>query len=364
MTDMRINLPGYVPERRNGRLRHRVRVEGQKKRRITLPCGPDDPEFLNHYYAAREGNVLAAPKPRPKPSPQTLRGVCDEYLTWLEAQAKAGNMSPLTHKQRSSVLSAACGFIGEDGITAMGDYHFKLPSGAMVHIRDQWGAVTSQADTCTKALRAVYERLIERGRIDYNPAATVKFIHVSKGGAVPWSVEDVKQFLKTHPSGTAAYTWLMLTMFTGARREDLALLGRAHEVRRDGLTWIEWQPGKKGSAFVSMPLLKPLSDAIRAQSVIGPTYLLNQHGRPFKNGGVLGRSVQKWTATAGLENRSSHGLRKALATLLSEYGATQHQIMAVMAHTKASTSEIYTKSAERSRLAKDAMALLDGLKLG
>lgn len=36
-----------------------------------------------------------------------------------------------------------------------------------------------------------------------------------------------------------------------------------------------------GAAKVSLPILPPLWAATRAQSVIGPTYLLTQHGQSF-----------------------------------------------------------------------------------
>ncbi|MGP1357195.1 MAG: tyrosine-type recombinase/integrase [Roseicyclus sp.] len=98
--------------------------------------------------------------------------------------------------------------------------------------------------------------------------------------------------------------------------------------------------------------------------VVGPTYLLGIHGRPFKNGNVLGNKVQDWTREAGLENRSSHGLRKSLAELLAEQGATSHQIMSVLAHTQSKTTEIYTKGAERTRLARAAMNAIAGLRIG
>ena len=239
----------------------------------------------------------------------------------------------------------------------MGALTSPLPRAALIHIRDAWGARTAQADNCIKAFRAVYSGL------DSTPTAGIKSVHASRGGATAWSIAEVRQFMAQHPSGTAARMWMMLAMFSTARISDLTKLGRGHEIQRDGITWLEWQPGKKGSAFVSLPLAPQLIEEARAQIVIGSAYILNAHGKPFRSSGALGIRVQRWTDTAGLTQRSSHGLRKAGAVLLAESGATQHQIMAVMAHTSPQTSEIYTRSAARARLAAEAMRSISGFRL-
>ena len=46
--------------------------------------------------------------------------------------------------------------------------------------------------------------------------------------------------------------------------------------------------------------------------------------------------------------------------LRAEAGCASHQIMAIMAHTQAKTSEIDTRAAERRILAADAFAELAG----
>ena len=96
--------------------------------------------------------------------------------------------------------------------------------------------------------------------------------------------------------------------------------------------------------------------------MIGPTYLLTDQGKPFATPEALRNRVQKWCASAGLVNRSSHGVRKAVGDMLAEAGCTQHQIMDVMAHTQARTSEIYTKDVSRQNLAAAAMTLMSGFK--
>ncbi|ANT62662.1 hypothetical protein AYJ57_20005 [Salipiger sp. CCB-MM3] len=103
--------------------------------------------------------------------------------------------------------------------------------------------------------------------------------------------------------------------------------------------------------------------ATRGMTVQGKTYLLSKHGRSFRSPEVLGNTVQRWTSEAGLTARSSHGLRKALGGLLGELGCSELQIMSILSHTEPTTSSIYTKSAERRRLAREAMQMVGGLKL-
>lgn len=81
-------------------------------------------------------------------------------------------------------------------------------------------------------------------------------------------------------------------------------------------------------------MLPPLLKAARAQKVQGATYLLTAAGKPFSTAESLRNRVQKWCAAAGIEGKSSHGIRKAAAELLAEAGCTQHQIMALMVGTE------------------------------
>ncbi len=359
--DMRVDFPGLLIERhRNGSPRIRVRVEGNADLRIHIPVTPDHPDFAHHYHAARAGQLWQPPKA--KGIEHSLDWLTGRYLKFLADMASSGQMSPLTLKQRKSILTRLCDFTDDDG-TRYGACDMNAPTSAFVRIRDTWAGNPGAADNLIKSIRALYKWAMDRGEIDANPAAGIGKINRNpKGGAVPWSADDMRKFKDTHPPGTTAHLWLTLEAFTAGRIGDLVWLGRDQETTRQGHLWLEWQPRKKGSAFVSIPMLPPLIEATRAARVIGPTYLLTDQGKPFATPEALRNRVQKWCASAGLVNRSSHGVRKAVGDMLAEAGCTQHQIMAVMAHTNASTSEIYTKGANRSTLAAAAMDSLSNLK--
>jgi integrase len=359
---MRVRFRGYVPERMpSGETRHRVRVAGDPKKRIVIPVGPDDPAFSEHYHAARMGQRIEHARPMAV-AVNSLDGFIAEYLDHLTAQVAAGRASPLTLKQRRSLLKAACNFLSPER-DRMGSLHVDLPQAAMLHIQDCWGSKTGQADNTIKSLSAAYAWGMSRGRVGANPAAGVPRIHKNQGGAVAWSSDDLRAFMAQHGEGTTARLWLLLALFTGARRADLAILGRANEVNRGGVTWLDYQPGKKGSAPASLPMAPQLYEAIRAMVVQGPAYLLTKHGRPFASADSLARSIEDWTAQAKLTGRSSHGVRKGLAGLLAEMRCSEHLIMTILTHTNPVTSSVYTKSADRRAMAVEAVRVMGEFKL-
>lgn len=358
---MRIHLTGFVIEKnRNGSPRYRVRVEGQPGRKITIPVGPEHRDFQNYYQAARIGETWTPPKEQAPE--QSLDWLKDRYMDFLKRMVQAGQMSPATLKQRRSVLTRLCDFPDGDG-GRYGDFHVDAPQAAFVEIRDAWADKPGAADNLIKSIRAVYKFAMERGYVNSNPAAGIGVINTSpKGGAKPWTAGHLKKFKKRHPFGTTAHLWLTLQAFTACRIGDACWLGRDQEVVYAGETWLEWQPRKKGSAPVSLPMLPPLYEATRHSKIVGSAYILNERGKPFKTGEALRTRVQRWCKEAEIPGMSSHGVRKAMGEILAEAGCTQHQIMSVMAHTQAKTSEIYTRGAQRRVLAADAMRAIAHLE--
>ncbi|RHZ92844.1 site-specific integrase [Cereibacter sphaeroides] len=291
-----------------------------------------------------------------------MEWLVEKYLAHLGSLVEADLASPLTLRQRKSQLRRMCAMQTDDGGT-YGEYDMRAPRSAIIAARDQWRNKPGEADNLVKSISAMYRWAIDEAEIaTENPAAGIKKLNRGGGGAAPWTAEDLKKFRDRHPLGTTAHLWLTLQMFTACRIDDARKLGRGNEMERAGALWLEWQPGKRGSAPVSMPMLPQLIVAARAQKVQGVTYLLTDYGKPFSTAESLRNRVRKWCAAAGIEGKSSHGIRKAAGELLAEAGCSQHQIMAIMAHTQAKTSEIYTKGAQRRVLAADAAAALAGLE--
>jgi integrase len=354
VNDVRKNYPGLTIETlKSGKQRIRVRVEGFPNKKIRINVNLDHPKFSEHYWNARAGIELEAER-ESSAIRHSIQWLTDKYLIHLVRMVDSGQASPSTLRQRKSLLTRFCQHQTDTG-DLYGVMSLNAPTSAFIAVRDARASTPAEADNMMKAARAMYQWGCDVGHAEANPLVGIKKIHRSKGGATPWTAEDLRKFKKTHPTGTMAHLALTLHMFTAARSSDAIWRGRRQEFDSHGTRWLGWQPKKRGAAYVEIPIAQPLREAIAAVARIGDSYVLNDHGNPFKSPDSYRNWFRKRCDQAGLVGRSSHGVRKALAELLAEEGCSEHQIMAVLSHTQPSTSAIYTKGAERRTLAAEAM---------
>jgi integrase len=340
-----------------GSARFRVRVEGDKRKRITLPVGPGERGFEEAYWKARAGLQPDAPdEPTTTPEAHRLDHLIDRYLAALEAKVAAGVASPGTLKGHRSLLRRASDVKDPLG-RRIGSLSADLPREAFIAVMDSFGEHTGAADNSIKALRAAYRWGQDRGFPDNSPVFSISKQHKNRGGATPWSRGDAKLFLDTHPPGTAARLWFWLAVNTMARIGDTYRLGPGHIQTFEEARFIAWQPAKKGSAPVSVPILPQLEDELSRHEP-GATFIQTKTGKPFQSAEALRNRIQKWTSAAGLEKRTQHGVRKGAAKLIAEAGGSQYELMSAMAHLEAATSEVYTRDTDRRLLAAEAISKL------
>jgi len=259
---MKYRFPGLLEDKTaTGTIRWRVRAEGTDKK-IPIPGGPGTPGFDDHYAAARRGEKLETVKPM-KAKTGTLDELCQKFEAWMVEQVDQDKMSKLTLGGRRTGMGQACDTLGPDG-GRIGSLDADLPEEAFVLIQDGFGGRTAAADTCIKALRAAYKWGSKRGYPKNSAVFSVEKIHTDGGGAVPWTAGDVKMFLSKYGPGTMGRLWFCLAYATHSRIGDAPTMGPGNEAHHDGIRFIEWQPSKKGSAFVSIPMEEMLSEIGRA----------------------------------------------------------------------------------------------------
>ncbi len=363
--EMRLRFPGLMEERLpSGAYRFRVRVKGDKSRKITLPCGPEDPEFQDAYAAARRGIKPASTTKAPHIQPGTVGWLVSAYMRHLEELVRSGNASNLTLKQRRGLADRLLDQKSTSGRSKGMPYRelpIMIPESELLALVDSMMATPGAAKNMMKLVKAMYAWAVPRNHCPYNPAAGIKVAYKNQGGAKPWTIEDLEKFRRRHPIGTMPHLALTLFMFTACRISCAVTLGRAMEQTIEGEPWLSWHPRKKGSRPVEIPILPPLQKAIRAQKLVGSTYLLTSKGQPFASPEGLRNALQKWCDEADIEGKSSHGIRKAAGHLMAIMGATQYEIMSVHGHAQASTSQIYTDGVERRSLARQASSKLAGM---
>jgi integrase len=144
-------------------------------------------------------------------------------------------------------------------------------------------------------------------------------------------------------------------LYTGLRRGDAARVGKQHV--SNGVIALPTEKSQ-GKTVVHLPLL----DVLKRTLAAGPTgdlaFICTSQGQPYVKE-ALGNAFKDACVAAGILNKSAHGLRKAAATRAAENGATAHELMAIFGWKDIKEAEIYTRAADRKRLAAKAMSKLE-----
>lgn len=350
----------YDPDR-HGNDRWYYRRVGMPKIRLREPYGTDD--FWREYSAAvlgvpftKQVSMPSVARTGGKASPGSFRWLVEQYM----ARAVVSQAVHTRSRKRlvlDEISLETC--LSKDGSKTVGEFayaHFELKHIAL--LRDQKPGRPEAANNRLKILSAMFEWAIEAGLTKNNPARGVKKLQGNKDGHHTLTEQEIAQFEAYHRPGTKAHLAFMIFRFTGLRICDVAIFGRQHLYvgkTVDGIDELRFRitPKKTGSTtavMVDMPVLEPLADAIAAQPLTDMTFLMTEKGKPFSEKG-LGNKMRDWFDAADLKHCSSHGIRKADATIAAENGATGHQLMGMLGWTTLKQAEIYTRKAQRKKMA-------------
>ena len=349
---------------RLGNPRVYYRPPGGKMIRLRSPIGTQ--AFVEEYQRARDGLTTTTETPARivRAEQGTLRGLIVGYY-------KSANFKSLcltTQRARRGILDHICESIVDTpaGPRARGTLPFAQMMARHVRaIRDEKLDLPEAANGRIKALGQVFRWAIENDLTDTDPTAAVDYLSSGSEGFHTWTVEEVRQYEIVHPIGTKARLALALLLFTGVRRSDVVKLGRHME--RDGVLHFTETKGANSRALGRkkttdakkrvLPILPELKAAIDALPSGQLIYLVTEFGRPFTAAG-FGNKFRDWCNEANLKHCTAHGCRKAGAKMAAENGATAHQLMAIFGWETLRQAEVYTRNANRTLLAEQAMHLL------
>jgi integrase len=224
--------------------------------------------------------------------------------------------------------------------------------------RERRAATPHAANYFLKALRGFFRWAVEEKLVPLDPTIGVKML-VGKNdadGLHTWTQEELDRYETRWLVGTRERLAFDLLLYTGLRRGDAVRVGLQHV--RDGVIVLrneKHRHGKPGEQ-VAIPILAPLAASIAATKTGDLTYLVTESGRPWVKES-FGNCFRDACRAAGCPG-SAHGLRKAGATRAAERGASERQLMAIFGWSTGKMAQHYTRSADRARLARDAVELL------
>jgi integrase len=336
----------YRQTDRNGKWFYYFRRNGKKTR---LPA-PSDPAF-HAAYAKALGSTSNVKERKPKASAGkhgSIKWLCERYYQTAEFKVLASSTQRVRRGILDNILSEEWRTSGR----AFGAFRFADVKPLHVReIKDAKADLPEAANARIKALRQVFTWAKKAGHVETNPALEVGYVHSKTDGHHTWTVAEVYQFWEKWPLGTREYLASCILLFTGVRRQDAPRLGRGME--RDGE--LSFRAGKNGMQ-IDVPVVNMLREAIEASPSGHMTYLVTEFGKPFTAAG-FGNWFGERCRKAGVPGRA-HGLRKAGACILAENGATDHELMSIYGWTTLKQAGLYTRKANRARLARSGIQKL------
>ncbi len=302
--------------------------------RIRAEFGTD--EFKAEYEAAVAGN----PKPqRGEPSVGSLAWLVARYRETMAWSA----LSSATRRQRENIFLHVLESAGPEAFA-------KITAATITAGRDRRRDTPAQARNFLDAMRGLFRWAKEAGLVKSDPTEGVKNPSRKTGdGFIPWTEEDVAKYESRWPIGTRQRVWLDVLLYTGLRRGDAVRLGRQHV--RDGVATIRTEKSQE-RVEVTLPILPVLAATLEAGPTGDLTFICGASGRPLTKES-FGNEFKEACKAAGLPG-SAHGVRKIAATRAANSGATVAQLEAIFGWQGGTMASLYTRSADRRRLALEA----------
>ncbi len=321
-----LNASGKWP---SGNARYYYRPKGQKG--IPLPdLDPQSDAFKEAYVAAARGEI----ETKERVISGTIAAGINAYLSSDIHKSKADSTRALERRFSKEIVQR----YGAGTMTTLKTQHIRIALSKFE---------AHPANNRLRLWRALGRFWVDRGFIENDPARDVRSRQTPKAtGATPWTREDFKTFRAFWDLGTPQRLAFELMYQTCAAVVDMVQLG-PHNIKGD---WIIYYRQKTAAAAVS-PLDKhpewfePHESLRRCLQTNNQTFLTKRDGQPRSH-----KSTASWFSLAckeaGLEDRSSHGIRKGRAAMFKENGASPEKRMAILGHETEKETHGYSKSAD------------------
>jgi integrase len=307
-----------------------------KGARIRIKGVYGSPEFEAAYQAAIQGEAPSPVGNAAAPAKGTLN-----WLWMLYRQVDAwSQLSLATRKQRERIMREVLATAGDQPLSKI------TPRAIQIGIdRRKPFAGRHFVDT----LRAMFKWAVKAEHVASDPTAGKAVVKPKSKGFPVWTEDELEQFERHWPIGTRERVMFGVFCFTGLRRGDAARLGKQHI--RNGVITIDTE---KTATRVTIPVLPELAEILAAGPLGELSIIASKKGQPLRKE-VVGTLFKEACRAAGIHGKSAHGVRKAAATRAANNGATVATLEAIFGWEGGQMAALYTKAADRKRLAAEHM---------
>ncbi|MDE0922528.1 tyrosine-type recombinase/integrase [Aurantimonas coralicida] len=303
--------------------------------RVRLPGDFQSAEWTKAYERALTGSQEA--EQRERTASGTLQWLVDRYMQ----SAPFLTLAPSTQRMRANVLKSVCRTGGRLKLSA-------ITRQTMAAGRDRRASTPFAAITFLKTMSQLFDWAVDADYMATNPAKDVKRPATRSEGFRPWEDEHIIAYCEAYPIGTRERLAMDLMLFTGLARSDAIRVGRQHV--RDGV--IEYRR-EKTSAPIYIAILPPLMTSIEASPTGDMAFLVTTWGKPWGSAASFGNTFSDWCRAAGLPVRA-HGLRKRIATIMAEGGASNRLLDSFFGWSSPGMAAHYTRRADARAMALKA----------
>jgi integrase len=256
-------------------------------------------------------------------------------------------LSNATRRQRENIFKHVLANAGTEP-------YRRITEATIIAGRDRRASTPAQARNFLDAMRGLFRWAKDAGHFNVDPTASVKNPPRKKGpGFIAWTEEDVAKYEKRWPIGTRQRVWLDVILYSGLRRGDAVRFGRPNV--RNGVGRIRVEKGDE-MITVTIPILPVLQATLDAGPCGDLTFIVGARGEPLTKES-FGNEFRQACRAAGVKG-SAHGVRKIAAATAALNGATTEQLKALFGWTSDAMPALYTKSADRDRMGREAGHLL------
>lgn len=320
-----------------GKRRYRFRRMGFD----THVPAPTDPQYKEAYEAAMQGcKVIVRP---------ARDGSVEDMIRRYYDSVAFANVSEVRRKNLRSILEP---FREEYRDFMVRDFTNveieQILQDKTVETFDEKGRKrggTSAANNLAEALNKVFKLAVKWDLADINPVEGADRPKHKGEGYHPWNRAEVAQYREAHPIGTMPRAAMEIMLWTMARRGDAIRLGDKNLI--GGRVFFTANKTDKDASLMAAP---PMLEAVEAAYDGQGTWIKTAYGKPFSDGG-FGNWFKKQCLKADLPHCTAHGLRKALAIMGAEAGATNQQLKALGQWSGDAEVATYTFAANQAVLA-------------